>query len=288
VATGFLCAGTAATLIFFYGFYEWYTDRPHSANRPPCSLLQWLDHSWNGGSIYDNSWLVVVVMVIYAIRAVLRMRNEPITVARGGAAWLLSGIVLWFLSVRVSQPFLAGISLPLVIMGAVHFTCGWRRARHAVLPLVLFAFVIPLPGAEKLANWLGNHSDKLAQSFLQRLPDEWLSSFFLWSRNVSGCGGSFQDLPFLLFAGFIFAMEVPSTPTGRFLFTLLAPVMIFFSHTVLRAVECLNPDMGWFIAWHWHYPFLLQLVYLLLPLSLFHLFGKALCRTFHRRLVAAA
>ncbi|HEX2747662.1 MAG TPA: archaeosortase/exosortase family protein, partial [Verrucomicrobiales bacterium] len=180
--TRVLFAGVAVTLIFFYGFYKCHTGTPQTATAPRYSLLQWLDHSWNGGSIYDNSWLVVVVMVIYAIRGVLRMRNEPITVARGGTAWLLSGIVLWFLSVRVSQPFLAAVSLPLVLMGAIHFTCGWRRAGHAVLPLVLFAFVIPLPGEEKFTYWLGNHSDKLAQSFLQRLPDEWLSSFFLWSR----------------------------------------------------------------------------------------------------------
>ncbi len=288
VATHLLWAGVAATLISFYGFYEWYTDRPHTANMPRYSLLHWLNRSWNE-SLYSNSWLVVLVMALYAIRATRRMRNEPLTGVRAASLWLLAGFFLWFLSIRVSQPQIAVVSLPLIIMGSVHFTCGWARARHAVVPLALFAFIIPATGIQRLAYEFGEHSASLAHSVHDLFSESPSTNSDVrgWHFGL-GCDAAYVQFPILLFAGFVYAMEVHHTTGGRTFILALSPLLVFLTHTIQTIMQFSKSSDGWSVDWLSRGSLSTQLIYFLILLVLLSLFWKGLRTALHRRPIAAA
>jgi exosortase len=151
-----LCGGIALTLIGFFCFLP-------SFGFVKVPTTQWLWDTWNDeNKFHEHGWIVVMVMGWFIYKAWEPMRKEPVRGSANGLWWLALGVFLWVAAFRTIQPRAAVLSLPCLVLGGVHYTCGWKVARHLMFPLSLTAFMIPVPGIEQMTNGLAIISTKIA------------------------------------------------------------------------------------------------------------------------------
>jgi exosortase len=202
-----LAGSILLTLVAFFGLV------PKFAAGNAQATLPWLTNSWNNeNKLYEHGWMVVPVMGWFLWKASVEMRKEPVTQGMAGLWWLAAGVFLWVGAFRGIQARAAVLSLPFLVMGAAHFSLGWRAARHLFFPLSFVLFMIPVPGLEQRTNDLAILSTKLAhhvgnligiptiQSGTQLLdPDG--GSF----KVDDGCSG-IRSIVALLLISYIYAM----------------------------------------------------------------------------------
>ena len=166
-----LCGTIALTLIGFFCLV------PKFAVGNIASTLRWLVESWNDeNKSYEHGWLVAAVMCWFTYKAWPAIKAEPVRNGAAGLAWIALGVFFWLGGFRAIQPRAAVLALPALIMGTVHFTLGWKAARHLFFPLSMFIFMIPVPGIEQMTNGMAVTSTKLASMFGNMVGIETIAS----------------------------------------------------------------------------------------------------------------
>lgn len=69
-----------------------------------------------------------------------------------GLAWIIPAMGLWWAAVRISQPRLALLALPFLLIGLVHYWWGAMWAKGLAPSAFFLWFLIPLPGLESLLS----------------------------------------------------------------------------------------------------------------------------------------
>lgn len=246
-----LCFCLAVCLIYFYVFFEW-SARPHQFSR---SVLGWLSLHWSRESYtYRHGWLIFVVMLIVLACEALSYREEPAGGSNKGLLWLIFGLLCLWGGVRSGMLTPAAVSLPLMIMGGIHFVYGWKRARHFIVPLSLFAFLIPVEAVEEWSRTLGVFSKERGQAVYDFLAGNMGSGWKpTWGYSAFGGPSHIDYLLLLILTGYLFIM-IPrrSVKSCLILFAFLIPIVIstdalgrIFAEVLLR-----YPDASEKLQWY--------------------------------------
>jgi hypothetical protein len=177
----FLGCILAATLVYFFVFCKWL--HVHSG---PISTLNWLITYLTVGDIHwRHWWLTLLAITACSIHSVGRMKTEPIVAGGLGLIWIAAGMLLWVEAAHSRFVRLSIFSLPLLILGCVHFAVGWKRARHLAFPLSLVLLLVPFP-IDRLTNILWEPTDWLAAHVFQWIGGEHYHgrTGFLGSRRL--------------------------------------------------------------------------------------------------------
>ena len=83
------------------------------------------------------SWMLWVVWQ--------RKENDSCKPSIWGMGLLLLGLLFFLVAMRLTQPRVALLGLPFVVLGLVQFWFGGRVARAAILPAFFLWFMIPIP-----------------------------------------------------------------------------------------------------------------------------------------------
>lgn len=251
-----LCATVALTLVVFYAFV------PKFAKDNTLPAIQWLYGSWNfENQYYEHGWIVALVMGWFIYKAWEPMRREPVRGSLTGLWWVALGIFFWVGGFRAIQGRAAVLSLPCLILGGVHFVCGWKVARHLIFPLSLFAFMIPVPGIEQATNSLAITATKLAHKFGLLIGIETLQSgtnlidpagaWGSWQIN-DGCSG-LRSLVALLLISYAYAMVVHKKWWERFvIFAAALPIAMVANGVRITSILIVAQIDHTFAAETWH------------------------------------
>lgn len=251
-----LCGTIALTLIGFFCFvpkFAW-------ANR--ASTLRWLIDSWNIENLsYEHGWLVAVVMCWFLYKAWPAIKAEPVQGSNAGLAWIALGVFFWAGGFRAIQPRAAVLALPALIMGTLHFTRGWKAARHWFFPLSMFCFMIPVPGIEQMTNGMAITSTKLASMFGNLIGIETMASGtkLIESNAVGselfvdmGCSG-IRSFMALMLISYAYAMVVHKKWTERiFIWALTLPIAIVANGVRITSILVIAQWNRDFATGTWH------------------------------------
>lgn len=224
-----LCGTVTATFLYFFAFRSWCGLPPEC----PCSTLGWASRSWNWeNNLWRFSWLVLLVMVVGLIAGARRAATEPVTPGRKGLFWIITGLLLHFYAVRAGIVRVSFLSLPLLVIGGLHFTAGWKRARHFLFPLGLCLLLVPIPGVSHLTNYLWPPANRMAEQLFWLLGGKHY-------YGTHGFWGLIQSVSFKFFIPVILAALVAAkychhSVGGRLLIMGLA-LPVAFGTEVLRA-----------------------------------------------------
>ena len=155
--TRLLYGGVIATLLWFYAGLGRFG--PSQLD----NLAHWLVSTWNSeNSNYEHAWLVLFVIGWLVWRALPKFRGEPQEPADKGLWWIALAVGMYLLGCRAVQERPCVASLVPMIFGILHYTQGWKRARHFIFPLSMMGFLIPLPNMEQATTQLALIATKLA------------------------------------------------------------------------------------------------------------------------------
>jgi hypothetical protein len=249
-----LCFCLAVCLIYFYAFFEW-SAKPYNFSR---SVLGWLSFHWSRESYtYRHGWLVLVVMLIVFYCEALRCREELVGGSNKGLLWLISGLLCLWGGVRSGMLTPAAASLPLMIMGGIHFVYGWKRARHFVFPLSLFAFLIPVEAVEEWSRTLGVFSKERGQALHDLLTGQmgpgWKPT---WGYSAFGGPRDIDYFLILILTGYLFIIAPRRSLKSRLILSaFLIPIVIstdalgrIFAEVLLRYPNA-SEKLEWYRDW---------------------------------------
>lgn len=252
-----LCATIGLTLVGFFCFV------PKFAWANNISTLQWLVESWNAeNQYYEHGWIVVAVMAWFIFKAWAQMKAvTPKNGSLAGLWWVALGIFFWIGGFRAIQARAAVLALPCLVLGGVHFVCGWKTARHLVFPLSLFAFMIPLPGIEQATNSLAITATKMAHKFGNLIGIETIQSGTIlmdpegkwgqWKIN-DGCSG-LRSLVALMLISYAYGMVVHKSWRERLLiFAAALPIAMVANGVRITTILIVAQINHTFAAQTWH------------------------------------
>ncbi len=116
------------------------------------ALLYWPVFAWMNlrffetNSYYSHGWILggAVIFLLWHRRE--DILSLPIQPERKGLLFVIPGLTLLLVGRLTGINFLAGWSLPVVLLGVSHLNWGRERTRLILGPLLLFFLMIPLPG----------------------------------------------------------------------------------------------------------------------------------------------
>ncbi len=250
-----LCGGIALTLIGFFCLLP-------SFGFVKVSTVQWLWEAWNDeNKFHEHGWIVVLVMGWFLYKAWKPMQSEPVEGSLNGLWWLALGIFLWVGGFRAIQARAAVLALPCLVLGGVHYVCGWKVARHLMFPLSLTVFMIPVPGIEQMTNSLAMVSTKLAHKFGLVIGIETIQSGTkiqavdaAWGEFQvdDGCSG-IRSLVALMLISYAYAMVVHRKWMERFIiFAAALPIAIVANGVRITSILIVANIDPKFAAETWH------------------------------------
>lgn len=251
-----LCGTIALTLAGFFCLV------PKFAWANKATTLQWLKDSWNEENLsYEHGWLVAGVMCWFLYKAWPAVKAAPVQSGRAGLVWIALGIFFWIGGFRAIQPRAAVLALPALIMGTLHFTRGWKAARHWFFPLSMFCFMIPVPGIEQMTNGMAITSTKLASMFGNLLGIETLASGTkLIEENKTGgellvdmgCSG-IRSFMALMLISYAYAMVVHKKWTERIIiWALTLPIAMVANGVRITSILVIAQWNRDFATGTWH------------------------------------
>jgi exosortase len=99
-----------------------------------------------------------------------RIRALPLAPSSWGFAVLIAGLAIFALGMRASEPFVARVSLPVILLGLSLLLAGTRITGQTWPGIVYLLFMIPLPwGTVKQVTYRSRLFDADATAFLLRL-----------------------------------------------------------------------------------------------------------------------
>lgn len=281
-----LLLGTiASTLIYFFAWDGWRGYRPWPDVQ--YSTLGWLYSSWNAETYYwDYSWLTVLVMAACMVHSVRRMKHEPVSAGRWGLLTMTLGLLLHAQAIRSQMVPFSVAGLVLLILGGVHFTSGWRRARLLLFPLSLTALLVPFP-LQPLVNHFWKPADNLARELFTLVGGQ---QYFGSTGMFRGPMVNFKHLLPVLLLGLVMARFCHRALAGRLFIALLA-LPVAFSTESLRAalrsrlIEMRHPIVRgeWWVEIELLFTLLLSAACFLLACRLTGGIGSASWRTARQR-----
>ncbi len=210
--------------------------------------FDWMFERWTAPSTYySHGFLIPLVCLWLVWKERQKLSALPLAPSRWGWAWIVSGLSIHLMSLFLRVHFTSGITLPLVLFGAVLYLFGRAHARQLRLAIVFIFFMIPLPMAliEKMAFQLKMLATDLSVS---------IASTFGWAESSQGstiflpsgetlivgdvCSG-LRSLIALITLGFLFATTISRLSIFRrtLLFALSMPIAIA-SNVVRLVVLC--------------------------------------------------
>jgi exosortase len=108
------------------------------------SAGQWIAASWNEENDQVHCWAIIPIFFV-----LLHLKREQLWAAakapsNEGLAWAAAGLVAYVLSVRMLQPRLAIVALPLMVYGSAVFLWGRQVGRLLIFPCLFLLFMMPL------------------------------------------------------------------------------------------------------------------------------------------------
>ena len=116
------------------------------------AFLYWPVFAWMNqrffetNSYYSHGWLLGGAVIFLLWRRREDVRSLPLQPERKGLLLVIPGLILLLAGRRTGINFLAGWSLPVVLLGLSLFTWGRKRTGLVLGPLLLLFLMIPLPG----------------------------------------------------------------------------------------------------------------------------------------------
>ena len=108
------------------------------------SAAQWIAASWNEENDQVHCWAILPVFLIllYLKREALwAVEKAP---SNSGLWWALGGVMTFVLSVRMLQPRLAILALPMLVYGTVVYLWGRKMGRLFIFPCLFLLFMTPM------------------------------------------------------------------------------------------------------------------------------------------------
>ncbi|MDB4438589.1 exosortase/archaeosortase family protein [bacterium] len=141
-----LAASLSFILISAILFYPVFSSLPGRS----LALWTWLAcNSYNG---FLHGRLVPLVFLWMLWMVWQRRENDTCKPSIMGVGLLLLGLLFFLVAMRLTQPRVALLGLPFVVLGLVHFWFGGRVARAAIFPAFFLWFMIPIPVLQALVS----------------------------------------------------------------------------------------------------------------------------------------
>ena len=129
------------------------------------SLAGWTWYACNPVANFLHGRFVPIAFGIMAWMAWKRTRETTLRPSYAGLACLAVGLLFFIVAVRTIQPRLALVGAPFVVIGFVHYLCGFGVSKHIIFPAFFLWFAIPVPGLE--AALTGNLQTLITKSCYQ-------------------------------------------------------------------------------------------------------------------------
>lgn len=81
-------------------------------------------------------------------------RNETLKPSFRGLVWLIPAMAIFWSGVRLGQPRVCLLAVPILMVGFIHYELGGRIARGLAPAAFFLWFLIPIPGLEP---WIWGH-----------------------------------------------------------------------------------------------------------------------------------
>jgi exosortase len=109
------------------------------------SVATRLIHDWGANDNYSHGFLIVPIAgyLVWQRRAALAA--TPVTPSWLGLPVMIGGLAMLAAGTLGAELFVARVSLPVVLAGAVLFLGGWRHLRQLAFPLAFLLLMIPVP-----------------------------------------------------------------------------------------------------------------------------------------------
>lgn len=126
--------------------------------------FHWLVHTWLTDPYYSHGFLVIIISVFLAWRA-LRAARAPLSERepgsyRNGLYLFTCGLLIYILGFITIFPFLMAVSFLLTLSGLILYFYGTALTRALLFPVAYLSFAIPLPA--ELLDVLGYHLQALS------------------------------------------------------------------------------------------------------------------------------
>lgn len=136
-------------LIYYYGFYEIYTN-----TKDEKTVFPWLVSTWNEQNDLLHGYVVPILFIVFCIPVYKAIRTTSLEKGVIGIPILIFGLISYIIAARTLQPRLALVALPFLLAGGVTYTCGSKVGRLMLFPAFFWWFAMPVPGLNQMTSVL--------------------------------------------------------------------------------------------------------------------------------------
>lgn len=138
-----LTIGCFAVVLGFYFWYRAFTGGVYSA-------FSWLWSAWNEENDFEHGKFApeIIAVLLFLLRD--KLWAAPKSFSRWGIPVLGGGIVLYLLAVRMLQPRVAIVALPIIFIGLSLILWGKKVSQLLIFPFFFLYLMIPVPGLEQM------------------------------------------------------------------------------------------------------------------------------------------
>ncbi len=163
---------------------------PLYVNYGDATVFNYAMASWGSQTGYEHGYVVIPLMIIFAFYSMKKAKKEVMEPSNVGLLSLIVGIVFYILSVRTIQPRVALFAFPFIVVGVIHFSCGWKIARHYLFPAFFLYFAVTLPGLQQATNNLQVFITKFCHS-----ASNWAGiETVIRGNNIESATGKWDEL----------------------------------------------------------------------------------------------